>query len=103
MPCPRWPCEEGGGTIEDGDAFPIGMKKHRLILKLGVAEKLCVLLRDKQFDGSWETMLRWIRTDGSAEQRAEDIPRIRRLMAYEKKHGVTLQDTLTKELRRKGL
>ena len=78
------------------------MKKHQLILKLGVAEKLCVLLRDKQFDGSWETMLQWRRTDGSAEQRAEDIPRIHRLMAYEKQHGVTLKDTLTEELGGRG-
>ena len=61
------------------------------------------MLRDKQFGGSWQTMLQWIRTDGSAKQRAEDIPRIHRLMRYGKKHGVTLKDTLTEELRAKGL
>lgn len=79
------------------------VKKHRLRLTLGTAEKLCVLLREKQFGGSWQTMLQWIRTDGSAKQRADDIPRIRRLMAYEKKYGVRLKDTLTEELRKKGL
>ena len=79
------------------------MKKHRLLLALGTAEKLCVLLRDKQFGGSWNKMLEWIRTDGSHKQRSEDIPRIHRLMKYEKKYGVTLTDTLTEELRAKGL
>ena len=79
------------------------MRKHRFILKLGVAEQLCVLLRDKQFSGSWQTMLQWIRTQGSPKQRTEDPPRIRRLMAYEKQHGVKLKDALTETLRRKGL
>ena len=79
------------------------MKKHRLILTLGTAEKLCVLLRDKQFDGSWDKMLQWIRTEGSHKQRSEDIPRIHRLMRYEKKNGVRLEDTLTEELQAKGL
>lgn len=79
------------------------MKKHRLMLKLGTAEQLCVLLRDKQFEGSWDKMLQWIRTGGSTKQRSEDIPRIHRLMKYEKKYGITLKDTLTEELRAKGL
>ncbi len=77
------------------------MKPDRLILKLGMAEQLCVLLRDKQFGGSWRTMLRWIRAHGSATQRAEDIPRIQRLRAYETQYGVTLEDTLTEALRRR--
>lgn len=79
------------------------MKRHRLILKLGFAEQLCVFLRDKQFNGSWTTMLRWIRAHGSATQRAEDIPRIQRLRAYEKQYGVRLKDTLTPKLRRRYL
>ena len=79
------------------------MKKHRFLLKLGFAEQTCVMLRDKQFEGSWDKMLQWIRTDGSHKQRSEDIPRIHRLMRYEKKYGVTLKDTLTEELRAKGL
>jgi len=73
------------------------------MLKLGTAEQLCVLLRDKQFEGSWDKMLAWVRTEGSTKQRSEDIPRIHRLMKYEKKYGITLKDTLTEELRAKGL
>ena len=96
---PRKPPEATSTDMEGHQ----GMTPHQLILKLGTPEQLCVLLRDKQFGGSWSTMLEWIRTDGSAQQRAEDIPRIHRLMAYEQRYGVRLKDTLTEALRSKGL
>lgn len=91
------------GTSGTDESAPAAVRteiqQHRFLVRLGVAEQACVLLRDKQFGGSWKEMLRWIRLHGSATQRAEDIPRIQRLMAYEQKHGVKLRDTLTAKLR----
>lgn len=66
-------------------------KNHLLLLKLGGAEKVCIWVRDSVFNGSWHKMLAHIRTRGSEEQK-HDIPIIKRLMAYEKKYGVNLND-----------
>ena len=68
------------------------MDEHRLLLKLGFAEKMCVSLRDSMFEGSWQKMQQFIRTQGSESQKQDDLPRIERLMACEQQYGVNLRD-----------
>lgn len=50
---------------------------------------MCIHIRDTLFDGSWNKMLKFIKEKGSIQQRT-DIPRIKKLMTYEKKYGVNL-------------
>ena len=73
------------------------MRKHTLLLKLGTAETICVWTRDLVFDGSWEKMLKFIRERGSASQKKDDVPIIKRLLAYEKKYGVNISEMVEKQ------
>lgn len=67
-------------------------REHRLILKLGAPEEICLQIREKLFDGSWSKFLKHIKEKGSAEQKRDDIPIIKKLMQYEERYGVNLLD-----------
>jgi len=58
---------------------------------------IAVMIRDIQFEGSWEKKRRWLALHGSEEQRRFDGARIRRLAAFEEAYGVNLADLLFSE------
>ena len=53
---------------------------------------IAVMIRDTQFEGSWEEKLDWLARHGSEEQQRVDGARIRQLAAFEKAYGVNLAD-----------
>lgn len=58
---------------------------------------IAVMIRDVQFEGSWEKNLDWMALHGSEEQRRIDGARIRQLAAFEETYGVNLADLLFSE------
>ena len=58
---------------------------------------IAVMIRDIQFEGSWEKNLNWLARHGSEEQRRLDGARIRQLAAFEEAYGVNLSDLLFSE------
>jgi len=58
---------------------------------------IAVMIRDIQFEGSWEKNLNWLALHGSEEQRRVDGARIRQLAAFEEAYGVNLADLLFSE------
>ena len=53
---------------------------------------IAVMIRDTQFEGSWEKKLDWLARHGSEEQQRIDSARIHQLAAFEKAYGVNLAD-----------
>ena len=58
---------------------------------------IAVMIRDIQFEGSWEKNLNWLALHGSEEQRRADGARIRQLAAFEEAYGINLADLLFSE------
>ena len=63
---------------------------------------IAVMLRDIQFEGSWEKKLNWLALHGSEEQQRVDGARIRRLAAFEEAYGINLADLLFGEQAKAG-
>ena len=55
---------------------------------------IAVMVRDKQFEGSWEKNLDWLALHGSEEQRRTSAARIRQLAAFEEAYGINVADLL---------
>jgi len=58
---------------------------------------IAVMIRDIQFEGSWEKKLAWLALHGSEQQQRIDGARIHRLAAFEEAYGVNLADLLFSE------
>ena len=65
---------------------------HELIVKLTLADRITLVIRDKLYGSSWSKMLKDIQKRGVKEQIEKDIPIVKRLMAVEQKYNIKLRD-----------